>query len=121
MKGFATPEIGFGIGGIPVSTTLTSNESPCAPPTSWPEGWSLHSGFSIPGIKSGVSKGKRRWLAKLRRKIPDDLHQADISEARIDAIAETLDEDGAIDDIMALLDVSPDSSQASVFIGSITI
>ena len=98
------------MGGIPVSTTLSSFEFPSAPHTRWPEGWSLHSGFSIPGIKSGVTKGKRRWLAKLRRKIPEELHEADISEARIDAIAETLDDDGAIDDIMAMLDVPPESS-----------
>jgi hypothetical protein len=120
VKGFATPEIGIGMGGIPVSTTLTSNV-PCAPTNSWPEGWSLHSGFSIPGIKSGATRRRRKWLTKLRNTIPEDLHQADISEARIDAIAETLDEDGAIDDIMAMLDVSSDSSQAFIFIGRITI
>ena len=103
MKGTTTPDIGFGMGGNPASTNLSAIDSPIAPLTRLPQGWSLHSGFTKPGIKAGVPRRERRWLTSLRKQ---DLHHSDISAARINAIAETLDDDRAIDDIMSMLDVS---------------
>jgi hypothetical protein len=44
------------------------------------------------------------------------LHHSDISATRIDAIAETLDDDRAIDDIMAMLDVSIASAPQALYL-----
>ena len=113
MKGFATPEIGIGMGGIPVSTPLSSIDFPSAPLTLLPQGWSLLSGYTKPGIKAGVPRRERKWLARARHR---DLHHSDISATRINAIAETLDDDGAIDDIMAMLDVSIASAPQALYL-----
>ena len=44
------------------------------------------------------------------------MNHADISAARIDAIAETLDDDKAIDDIMSMLDVSVASAPEATYL-----
>ena len=107
MKGFANPEIGFGMGGEPGSANTSAFEIPIAPlprlPIDPPKGWTLHSGFkNIPGVKASIPLWERRWLQNLRK---DDTI-TDISATRINAIAEALDDDTAIDDIMSMLDVS---------------
>ena len=78
-------------------------EIPIVPLARLPEGWTLHSGFKqIPGVKAERPRWERRWLRNLRK--ADSI--TDISATRINATAETLDDDTAIDDIMSMLDVS---------------
>ena len=78
-----------------------------------PEGWSLHSGFTQPGIKAGIPRREKRWLGRLRK--TDEKH-SEISAARIDAVAEKLDDDQTIDDILGMLDVSVASPPQATYL-----
>ena len=116
MKGTTNPDIGFGLGGNPVSeppltflTRFNNNTSP----TGLPEGCSLQSGFE-PGFKAGVPRRERKWLTRLRRTDNDE-----ISSSRIDAVAAQLENDDEIDDILNFLDARAALvKQADIFIGT---
>ena len=92
-------------------------------PIGIPPGWHLTSGFTQsfgpdkgPGVKATIKRSHRRWLSKLSE-------EAKLDERR-DAVAEALEDDGTIDDILQVLDVSDLPSTRStvdpvmIFIGT---
>ena len=60
-------------------------------------GWSPESGFTQAGVKASLPKHQARWLLKLRKQAAMD--------KRVDAVADALNDDETIDDILGMLDV----------------
>ena len=66
-------------------------------PLELPPGWSPESAFTQAGVKASLPKHQARWLLKLRKQAAMD--------KIVDAVADALDDDETIDDILGMLDV----------------
>ena len=99
MKGFATLDTGHD-SGVGMDLSGASSSTPIVSPPSWTlnEGFLHGQGHNGPGVKATIPKRTRRWLSKLQESEMD---------ARTEAVAEAMEDDDTIDDILKMLDVSP--------------
>ena len=78
-------------------------------PIDIPPGWHLSTGFAQsdngPGVMATISRPHKRWLSKLSKEAK--------LEARTDAVADALEDDSTIDDILQMLDVSDLSTRSN--------